>query len=244
MKHIGLVRRFGALVAAMGIFMMSLHACAYTAKISIKSKYLGSIGTTVDDRAVLQPYIEFGNSTGFYGYFWANVPVTEGNPKNSAELEPSIGYRQSTPWFDWNASLTVFDMQSPNLLQYRQDVLSPSVKISKGNIYAELRYYGADRAEDGVLFGAGYNVASFKGVALNTSLVYVDAPFYFEAIAYGKVTATKNFEGSDWVVGLEMMGIFYFKDREDVRDSEFAVVVGYRQFQWGISFRGMLRWHC
>jgi len=51
---------------------------------------------------------------------------------------------------------------------------------------------------------------------------------FFEAIAYGKATVTTDFEGSDWVAGLEMMGIFYFEDKDDVRVSEFAVVLRYR----------------
>lgn len=195
----------------------------YAAQLSVKSQYLGKLGTTVDDRVVLQPYLEVNHDSGWYGYLWLNIPLSDGNPKRSLEIEPSAGYRHQLWGWKWDWSLTLFDIQNPGLLDFSGDILGPKLMLSRRNWYLEVLHYEAEGAENGYLLGGGGNWQLARGLNLQASLSYVDGPFHFEPIVYGKVKAIWSLPTYGVDVFVEALEILQEQNIGESRRDQIAV---------------------
>lgn len=208
-------------------FPLAADSVEYSANIAIKTDYLGKIGTTVDNHNVLQPYVELSHENGFYGSVWFNLPLKEDNPMRSFEFEPSIGYRAEFGEWNWTAALTLFDLQNPKTLDFSGDVLSPSIKLSRGAFYTEALYYAAEGAEDGWLTSVGFSQAIGNRANLTGNLTYVDAPFHFEPIWYSKLTADLSLKPVPVSLFVEFMDILAEKNDQDTRTDQVALGMRY-----------------
>lgn len=199
----------------------------YSAKLSLKTKYLGKLGTTVDDNNVLQPYVELNHKSGLYGYLWLNLPLKEGNPKRSLEIEPSLGYRKSAGEWTWDASLTLFDIQNPGVLDFTGDILSPKIKLSNPFFYTEAIYYAADSGRNGWLVGVGANKNLRGAVSLSGNINYVEGPLDFEPILYAKFKALVSLNKRHMDLFVEIMQIVHRESANDPRRDQVALGLSY-----------------
>ena len=193
----------------------------------MKSKYLGKLGTTVDRHSVLQPYLELSHSNGFYGYLWLNLPLKDGNPDRSLEVEPRVGYRKLLNDWRVDLSLTLFDIQNPRVLDFEGDILGSSIKVSKGMFYLETIVYSADRGRDGLLGGFGAEKRISDHLSLFAEVNYVDGPFHFEPIAYVEFKAEYALENSPIALFIEVMEVFHKTSRSDGRKDQIALGLSY-----------------
>lgn len=200
----------------------------YTAKLSLKTMYLGKLATAVDDNNVLQPYVEINHKNGFYAYLWLNVPLKEGNPRRSLEVEPSVGYRRLLAEWTWETSLTLFDMQNPDVLDFEDDILSPKIKLNNRFFYAEALYYAADGGRDGWLAGVGTTHKLCGTVFLSANINYVDGPLHFEPIWYAKVKALVAFDAIPVEIFVEMQELIDQDSATDPREDQVAFGLSYR----------------
>ncbi|NIB41683.1 hypothetical protein HBA55_18910 [Pseudomaricurvus alkylphenolicus] len=208
-------------------FGLQAQEVSYAAQVSVKTKYLGKLGTTVDDHAVLQPYIGASHDNGWYGYLWLNIPLEDGNPRRSFEVEPSIGYRRQLGDWQWDLSLTLFDIQNPRVLDFVGDILSPKVMLSRGGWYLEAIHYEADGADDGHLFGGGGHWRLEGGLELEASLSYVDGPFAYDPIVYGKAKAAWSLPIAGISVFVEALAILQERNPQEPRRDQLAVGLTY-----------------
>ncbi len=198
-----------------------------SAKLSLKSKYLGKLATTVDSHSVLQPYVELSHSNGFYGYLWLNLPLKEGNPNRSLEVEPRIGYKKSLNDWTVDISLTLFDIQNPRVLDLDGDILGSRIMVSKGMFYLESIVYTADGGRDGLLGGFGAEKRLSRNFVLSAELNYVDGPFHFEPLAYGEIKAELTLDNSPVALFIEVMEVFHKTVRSEQREDRIAVGLSY-----------------
>lgn len=201
----------------------------YASQISIKSQYLGKLGTIVDDRVVLQPYLEINHDSGWYGNLWINIPLSDGNPNRSMEIEPTAGYRYELGDWKWNWSLTLFDIQNPGLLDFSGDVLGPRLMLSRSNWYLEALHYEADGAENGSLFGSGVNWQLDRGFEIQASLNYVDGPFHYEPIVYGKVKVIWSSPTYGVDLFVELLDIVQEQNLGESRRDQIAVGLNFKR---------------
>jgi len=199
----------------------------YTAQLSIKSQYLGKLGVTVDDHAVLQPYLEVNSDSGWRGSVWLNIPLNGGNPKRSLEIESSVGYRHQLAGWNWDWSLTLFDIQNPRVLDFSGDVLGPRLMLSRRNWYLEVIHAEADNAENGHLLGGGGQWQLARGLNLQTSLSYVDGPFHFDPIIYSKVKVIWSLRMSGVDVFVEALNILQEQNISEPRSDQIAMGISF-----------------
>lgn len=226
MKYIS---RFHLLVC---LFFLSIKIFAsdmkYNYKIDFKTKYIGKLGTTVDNKNVVQPYLEMNAASGFYSSLWLNIPLKKDNPKRSLEIEPSIGYKYI--YNDWrvDTSLTYMDLQNPKILDFSGDVLNSKVKLSKNNHYLELLHYRANKAKNGWLMGIGTQVNVKENLSLSANIRYSDGPFSFEPMYYGQFYLSHKIKKLNLIFTTEILKIFKKKNGNEQRDDEIAFGVSYK----------------
>jgi len=199
----------------------------YIAQLSLKNQYLNKLGVIFDDQAVLQPYLEVNSDSGWYGSLWLNIPLDEGNPKRSLEINPSIGYSHQLAGWNWDWSLTLFDNQNPRILDFSGDVLGPKLILSRGNWYLEVIHAEADKAENGHLLGGGGQWQLAHDLNLHASLSYVDGPFNFGPIVYSKVKATWSLPVSGFDVFVEALNILQEQNISESRSDQIAVGISF-----------------
>lgn len=199
----------------------------YTAQFSIKNQYLGKLGVTVDDHAVLQPFLAANSGSGWYGSLWLNIPLNGGNPKRSLEVESSVGYRHQLAGWNWDWSLTHFDIQNPGILDFSGDVIGPRLMLSRKNWYLEVIHAEADNAEDGSLFGGGGQWQLARDLNLQTSLSYVDGPFQLKPIVYGKMKVIWSLPISGIDVFVEALDILQEQNIGERRSDQVAVGISF-----------------
>ncbi len=195
--------------------------------LSFKTKYLGKLGTTVDDNNVLQPYMEVRHKNGLYAYLWLNLPLKEGNPRRSLEIEPSVGYRTTMGNWTWDTSLTLFDIQNPRVLDFDGDILSPKIKLSNSFFHAEILYYAADGARDGWLAGVGLKHRWGSAISLFAEINYVDGPFHFEPILYSKFKALLAIDNLATDLFVEVVQILREESANEPRQDQVALGLSY-----------------
>lgn len=222
------MRRIGLL---MGILLMAPLSWAegyeYVAQLSIKNQYLNKLGAVFDDHAVLQPYLEVKSDSGWYGSLWLNIPLDEGNPKRSLEINPSVGYRHQLAGWNWDWSLTLFDNQNPGILDFSGDVLGPKLLLSRGNWYLEVIHAEAANAKNGHLLGGGGQWQLARDLNLQASLSYVDGPFNFEPIIYSKVKAIWSLPMPGFDVFFEALNILQEQNINESRSDQIAVGISF-----------------
>ena len=196
-------------------------------QLSVKSQYLGSLGSAVDDNAVLQPYLEINHDSGWHGYLWLNIPLSDGNPNRALEIEPSIGYRHQLSGWNWDWTLTLFDIQNPGVFDFSGDVLGPKLTLSRRNWYLQYLHYVADAAENGQLIGGGRNWQLGRDLKIESSLSYVDGPFHFEPIVYGKMKAIWSLPKYGVDLFVEALDILQEQDRDESRGGQIAVGISF-----------------
>ena len=75
-------------------FALGLHATDFSATHTLNSAYVFR-GLVVNDEMVYQPYVDFSNQAGLYGWFWGNMDLTDnrGYPQYEfSECDLGIGY--------------------------------------------------------------------------------------------------------------------------------------------------------
>ena len=195
--------------------------------LSLKTKYLGKLGTTADNDTVLQPYVEANHASGMYGYIWFNLPLKAHNPSRSLEFEPSVGYRTNVGKWKVDASLTLFDIQNPRVFDFKGDILSPKIKASRNGYYTEYLQYIADRGKDGFLVEVGKAFKPTQQLAVSVNVTYVDGPFHFEPIVYARFKAKYQFASSAWQVSLDVLDLVEREASNEQRRDRVAVGLHY-----------------
>lgn len=199
----------------------------FTAQLSIKNQYLGKLGVTVDDHPVLQPFLAVNSDSGWYGSLWLNIPLNKGNPKRSVEIEPTVGFRHQLAGWNWDWSLTLYDIQNPGLLDFSGDVVGPRLMLSRSSWYLEMVHAEADKANNGSLLGAGGQWQLASSLNLQASLNYVDGPFSLEPIVYSKVKVIWSLPISEVNVFFEAQNILQEQNRNETRRDQVAVGVSF-----------------
>lgn len=199
----------------------------YTAQLSIKNQYLGKLGVTVDDHPVLQPYLAVNSDSGWYGSLWLNVPLNAGNPKRSLEIESSVGFRHQLAGWNWDWSLTLFDIQNPGVFDFSGDVLGPRLLLSRRNWFLEAIHAEAANTRNGQLFGGGGQWQLARDLTLQTSLSYVDGPFSLEPIVYSKAKVIWSLPLSGVDVFIEALNILQEQNRRESRSDQIAMGISF-----------------
>ncbi len=200
----------------------------YNYKTSYKTKYIAKLGTTVDDKSVIQPYIEAKFNSNFYTSLWLNIPLTKKNPKRSLEIEPSIGYKKSNNNWGFDTSVTYIDLQNPKVLDFSGDVLNSKIKLTKDNHYIEVLHYMASNANNGWLLGIGTKFNIENVLSLSANLRYSDGPFSLEPMYYGQFNLSHEIKELNLVFTVELLKIFKKTNHLEQRDDEIALSASYK----------------
>lgn len=200
----------------------------YFAQLSLKTRYLGKLGTTVDDRPVLQPYLEVSQNQGFYASLWLNVPLEEGNPNRSLEIEPSAGLRRVVKGWAMDLFVMLTDFQNPRVLDFDSDVFSTGVKLNNGRFAVEAIRYIADGGRDGLLGSIGLRHQWRDRMFLSLDTHYADGPLHFRPISYLKLKLEVPLQPTSMALFVEVLEVLHSTSATERRRDQTAVGISYR----------------
>lgn len=187
---------------------------------SLKNNYIFSTGTEIDDKPVFQLWLRGTSESGFFVDFWGNAPLRSGNPKRSAEMDFSIGYSKTFGIkHTLTAMLSYYDIETPELLDFDNDVLSPVLKWQTGNFYTEGIYFLVDGDRDGYRIENSYTHRLSERLELQGKLNFADGPYTNKKAVIGKLAVHYSPQGW-WLnrVSIELNEMLYLENEFDVRD--------------------------
>ncbi|MET1256875.1 hypothetical protein [Aliikangiella maris] len=212
------------------LLIYSTSPCAddmeYTTVLTYKTKYLAKIGATVDTN-VFQPYFEAKSKSGFYSSLWLNIPLEHGNPNKSIEVEPSIGYISHFEGWTLNTSLTLFDIENPDTLDFDGDMIGSKIRVENSMMYFEVLHYTADDNNNGLLSEIGTELKFFEKEKIFVNLSYVDGPLHFKPIIFSKVKLVRPIDNSNFSFSLELLNVIDKKSSQDVRKDGVSLGISY-----------------
>lgn len=187
--------------------------------VSLKNNYVFSTGTQIDDKPVLQLWARAAFNRGWFVDLWSNVPLADGNPRRSAEIDYSIGYRHDFGVYGKvTAMLTYYDIQTPDVFNFNNDAWGPVLRWQKGNFFTEGMYFFVDGERDGFRILNSYTHPLSDRLSVRGKLTVADGPFANQAALVGKLGVSYT-NPAHWVesVGLEVSEILYAEDHNDPR---------------------------
>lgn len=193
---------------------------------SLKNNYIFSTGTKIDDKPVFQLWLRGSLNNGFFVDFWGNAPLRSGNPMRSAEMDFSIGYsKKMSAKSTITAMLSYYDIETPKLLDFDNDVLSPVLKWQTGNFYTEGIYFFVDGDRDGYRIENSYTHNLNDRLQLQGKLNFADGPYTNQRAVIGKIAVHYSPRGW-WLdrLSIEVNEMLYLENEFDARD--FGVTIG------------------
>lgn len=107
----------------------------YVANIALRTQYIAENGIPADTNPVIQPTITAQHANGLYWGGGVSLKTNQENPSN--QIVAWLGYHQPLRKNEHlNAAITYFDIENPNLLDGKGNVLNPEIQYQKNNIYA------------------------------------------------------------------------------------------------------------
>lgn len=189
--------------------------------VALKNNYVFSTGTEIDDKPVLQFWTRATMDNGIFLDFWANAPLSNGNPNRSGEMDFSIGFQKDfSARGVVTAMLSYYDIQTPDLLDFSNDVVSPLLKWQKGNFYVEGIYFFADGQRNGFRVVNSYTHQFNDRFSLYGNLNYADGPFQNQSAIISKLGL--QYKRLDWwinSIGIEVNEVLSAEDDQDPRGS-------------------------
>ena len=110
--------------------------------ISIKNRYLGSLGFKLEEQPVVQSSATLSGN-GFYGNLWTNYNQGRGT---MTEIDYIGGYNRSISGFNLDASLSAFDLREQGDSRANDNIyelwvsLSRALKIGKGLVVPKMTF--------------------------------------------------------------------------------------------------------
>ena len=186
---------------------------------SVKNNYVFSTGTQIDDKPVSQFWTRGSFENGFFVDIWANIPLASGNPNNSAEIDYSIGYQKDLKKYGkWTAMLSYYDIETPKLFEFDNDVVGASLRWDKGNFSTEALYFFVDGGRDGYRVSNSYSKQLSNDINVYANLNFADGPFSRQNATIGKL-GLSYYPPNWWLdsLGLEFSHMLYTEDDDDPR---------------------------
>ncbi len=197
----------------------------YTA---LKNNYVFSTGTKIDANPVAQLWLHKRFAKGLFLDLWSNMPLEDGNPSYSAEVDYKIGFGHDTRFGHFDYSIAYYDIQLPRVFDLDNNFYAPEIYWRKNNLSVLATYFGGESARDGFRVSFGYHYQSAKAWSLNTHINYANGPFRAQEAVIGKLNLSYSLRAR-WLsrISVELSEPLYLEDPDDRRDTDVTFSLYY-----------------